>query len=126
MKQNLAVLVVAFCALFLGLASAADSVLDNAEAQQKARTIFTSGGTYYLSLNTTYLIYYGVLIGLGFLAILALGNLSVSSTKRYSQTPYQPYQRQGQQEYFEEDYLYRQRRFAEGTYCNNIRLNAFD
>jgi len=62
--------------------------LDNEEAQKaqaQARTVFTSGGTYYLALNTTYLIYYGILIGLGLLAAFALASVGTggSSTSSY-------------------------------------------
>jgi len=71
--------VLAFVA-FLSLASGS-SVLDNEEGQNQARTIFTSGGTYYLALNTTYLIYYGILAGLGLLALLALTSLGGGATE---------------------------------------------
>ena len=84
MKSSAVIL--AFVACFVFSSASAGSVLDNEEAQGEARTIFSSGGTYYLALNTTYLIYYGVLIGLGALAIVALaqsGSGSSSAAQSY-------------------------------------------
>jgi len=57
--------------LLLGLVSAND--LDFVEEGEE-RTIFTSGGTYYIALNTTYLIYYSFLAG-----IIVLGGVLLSS-----------------------------------------------
>jgi len=78
-----------FCLINITSASSSNSVLENTEETQKAqanaRTIFTSGGTYYLALNTTYLIYYGILIGLGLLAAFALASIGApSSTSSYN------------------------------------------
>ena len=89
MKAAAAAVLFAFVAM-LASASASSKVLANPEAEEQARTIFSSGGTYYLALNTTYLIYYGVLIGLGALAIVALaGAGSGQSTQSYgSQSNY--------------------------------------
>lgn len=104
-------------AAFIGLASAASdsSVLENSAAQNTARTIFTSGGTYYLALNATYLIYYGILIGMGLLAILAIGSLTGgASANQYGSQQQYGYSRQGQA--YQDELLYRQRRFAEGKY----------
>ena len=41
----------------------------------EARTVFTSGGQYFIALNTTYLLLYSLLFGLGLLAALAIGSL---------------------------------------------------
>ena len=40
-----------------------NSFLKNGLKEGEERTIFTSGGTYYIALNTTYLIYYSFLAG---------------------------------------------------------------
>ena len=110
-NNQVKVLVVALC--FCGMATA-QSVLDNDEAQKQARTVFTSGGTYYLALNTTYLIYYGILIGLGLLAAFALASVGTPSSAssygsgQYSRNSYVP-------PLSEEEYLHqRTRRHAEG------------
>ena len=102
-----------FCA-FLTLASA----LQNEAAEKEARTIFTSGGTYYLALNTTYVIYYGILIGLGLLAILALTNVGgAQASSGYGS--HNQYSRQGQS--YQDEFLHqRQRRFAEGWVISTL------
>jgi len=48
-----------------GLARAAVVDIDGVEEEEdgEARTVFTSGGTYYIALNTTYLLYYSLLLG---------------------------------------------------------------
>ena len=47
-----------------GLARAAVVDIDGVEEEDgEARTVFTSGGTYYIALNTTYLLYYSLLLG---------------------------------------------------------------
>ena len=74
MNNQVKVFALALC--FCSSLVSASSVLDNEEAQKEARTVFTSGGTYYLALNTTYLIYYGIIIGLGLLAAF-LANRSI-------------------------------------------------
>jgi len=86
MHNSVKVFAFAFC--YLVSLTSASSVLENEEAQKaqaQARTVFTSGGTYYLALNTTYLIYYGILIGLGLLAAFALASVGTggSSTSSY-------------------------------------------
>ena len=102
---------VCFILCLLGLASAmADSVLDNMEAQDTARTVFTSGGTYYLALNTTYLIYYGILLGLGVLALIAVMGLGGDEPQSYGHGQ-QAYRREGDATE-EEFYESRQRRAA--------------
>merc|ERR1711899_240561 len=83
MNNNL-VKVFVFGTCLVSMATAS-SVFDNEQAQDQARTVFTSGGTYYLALNTTYLIYYGILIGLGLLAAFALASVGApSSASSYS------------------------------------------
>ena len=88
---------------FLAALTKAESVLDNFEGQQEAKTFFTSGGNYYLALNTTYLIYYGILAGLAALAALAIGaaffsggGKAQSSSYGSQNSGYNSYQRQGQ------------------------------
>merc|ERR1711935_1262097 len=78
MNNQVKVFALALC--FCSSLVSASSVFDNEEAQKEARTIFTSGGTYYLALNTTYLIYYGILIGLGLLAAFALASIGAPSS----------------------------------------------
>ena len=88
----------------------AQSVLDNTEAQDTARTVFTSGGTYYLALNTTYLIYYGILLGLGVLALVAVMNLGGDEAQGYGHGQ-QSFRREGDASE-EEFYDSRQKRAA--------------
>jgi len=96
----------------MGLASAT-SVLDNQEGQNQARTVFTSGGTYYLALNTTYLIYYGILAGLGLLGLLALTSLGGGATESYGGQGQGQYGHSRSDEFTEEQILHqRQRRYA--------------
>ena len=112
MNNQVKVFALALC--FCSSLVSASSVLDNEEAQKEARTVFTSGGTYYLALNTTYLIYYGIIIGLGLLAAFALASVGTSSASsgygsgQYSRNSYAP-------PVSEEEYLHqRQQRSAEG------------
>jgi len=88
----------------------ADSVLDDFEAQSEAKTFFTSGGTYYLALNTTYLIYYGILLGIGVMALIAITQLGGDEAQSYGNSNNQ-YQRQGDASE-EEFYDHRQKRAA--------------
>lgn len=48
---------------------------DIEEEDGDARTVFTSGGNYYIALNTTYLLYYAIIAGSLLLAGLALSSL---------------------------------------------------
>ena len=111
MNNQVKVFALALC--FCSSLVSASSVLDNEEAQKEARTVFTSGGTYYLALNTTYLIYYGIIIGLGLLAAFALASVGTSSASsgygnQYSRNSYIP-------PVSEEEYLHqRQQRSTEG------------
>merc|ERR1711971_1383903 len=110
MNNQVKVFALALC--FCSSLVSASSVLDNEEAQKEARTVFTSGGTYYLALNTTYLIYYGIIIGLGLLAAFALASVGTSSASsgdgnQYSRNSYVP-------PVSEEEYLHqRQQRSTE-------------
>ena len=113
MSNQVKVFALALC--FCSSLVTASSVLDNEEAQKEARTVFTSGGTYYLALNTTYLIYYGIIIGLGLLAAFALASVGTTSSAssgygsgQYSRNSYNP--PQSEEEYL----LQRQQRSAEG------------
>ena len=114
MNKQVKVFALALCFCSSLVSASSVSVLDNEEAQKEARTIFTSGGTYYLALNTTYLIYYGIIIGLGLLAAFALASVGTSSASsgygsgQYSRNTYVP-------PVSEEEYLHqRQQRSAEG------------
>jgi len=108
-NQNL-VKVFVFGSCLVSMATAS-SVFDNEQAQDQARTVFTSGGTYYLALNTTYLIYYGILIGLGLLAVFAMASIGApSQAAGYGQSSGQ-YSRYSTAD--SEEFLHRQRRYAE-------------
>ncbi len=78
-------LVLVFVTFFVAFVSASD--IDFADEPAEGRTVFTSGGTYYLALNTTYLIYYGILLSLLLLALLALSGLGGSDTDSYGAPP---------------------------------------
>merc|ERR1712228_34038 len=60
----------------LGMVSATTIDINGVEEPEPedgdARTVFTSGGTYYIALNTTYLLYYSLIAGALLLAGLAL------------------------------------------------------
>ena len=95
--------------LSLALADAStvdlDGNVDDESEDGEARTIFTSGGTYYVALNTTFLLYYSIIAAGLLLAGLALsGAFSAESAssggygQQYSQQGYQ--QRTGGEEAF--------------------------
>ena len=75
----------------LGMVSATTIDINGVEETEPedgdARTVFTSGGTYYIALNTTFLLYYSVLAGALLLALLALSGAfsSAESTSGYGQ-----------------------------------------
>jgi len=101
--------VLLFCCLLVACVKA-DSVLDDFDAQSEAKTFFTSGGTYYLALNTTYLIYYGILLGIGVMALIAITQLGGDEAAHpYSSN--NQYRREGDASE-EEFYHDRQRRAA--------------
>ena len=108
-----------FCCLVVASAKA-DSVLDNFDAQSEAKTFFTSGGTYYLALNTTYLIYYGILLGIGVMALIAITQLGGDEAQSYGNSNNQ-YQRQGDASE-EEFYDHRQKRaaYTHGKYSASL------
>jgi len=73
--------------------------LDTEEEEGEERTIFTSGGTYYVALNTTYLLIWSLLLGSLLLGALFLsGGAGASSDSGYSgYSGYQQRQDQGHQ-----------------------------
>jgi len=77
--------------------------------------VFTSGGTYYIALNTTFLLYYSVLAGALLLALLALSGAfsSAESTSGYGQ-------QYGYQQH------YQQRAGAEEGYRNKRQAYSSD
>jgi len=113
--------------VILGLTKASTVDIDGFEEEDgEERTIFTSGGTYYIALNTTYLLYYSLLAGTLLLAGLALSGLfsgSAESTSGYGQQ-YGGYQRQGQGQ--GQGGFSRNKRYAEGfTDQLNLLAEAF-
>jgi len=71
--------------LVIGLARANTVDIDGLEAEEgDERTIFTSGGTYYIALNTTYLLIWSLLLG-GILlgALFLAGGSGASSDSGY-------------------------------------------
>ena len=104
----------------LGLVSATTIDIDGVEEPEDgdARTVFTSGGTYYIALNTTFLLYYSVLAGALLLAILALSGAfsSAESTSGYGQQ--YGYQQQYQQRAgAEEGYRNKRQAYSSGESC---------
>ena len=96
-------------AFFEAAIATPESVLENKVAEGQAKTFFSSGGNYYLALNTTYLIYYGVLLGLALLALLALAPLfGGSSDAGYGN--YQHYQQRFGQENPNSDFHHQRQR----------------
>ena len=68
----------------------------DAEEEGEERTIFTSGGTYYLALNTTYLLWWSLLLGgllLGALFLSSGGGASAGAGAGYG--GYQQLQQRG-------------------------------
>jgi len=59
--------------VLVGLVAATD--LDTINEEGEERTIFTSGGTYYIALNTTYLLYYSAIAGIIVLTGVLLSSL---------------------------------------------------
>lgn len=102
--------VLLFCCLIVACVKA-DSVLDDFDAQSEAKTFFTSGGTYYLALNTTYLIYYGILLGIGVMALIAITQLGGNEPASQYGNSNNQYRREGDASE-EEFYHDRQRRAA--------------
>jgi hypothetical protein len=97
MKTSAKLLFLMASMAFFEAAIATSVFTENKVAEGQAKTFFSSGGNYYLALNTTYLIYYGVLLGLALLALLALAPLfgGNSADSGYGYQHYQ--QRHGQE-----------------------------
>ena len=79
-----------FLLLFVGAATASAVEELDIEEEGEGRTVFTSGGNYYIALNTTYLLYYGIIAGsllLGGLLLSGLltGGSGAASTAGYGQ-----------------------------------------
>jgi hypothetical protein len=108
MKTSAKLLFLMASMAFFEAAIATESVLENKVAEGQAKTFFSSGGNYYLALNTTYLIYYGVLLGLALLALLALAPLFGGSSAD-SGYGYQHYQQRFGQENQNSDFHQHQR-----------------
>ena len=108
MKTSAKLLFLMASLAFFEAAIATESVLENKVAEGQAKTFFSSGGNYYLALNTTYLIYYGVLLGLALLALLALAPLFGGSSAD-SGYGYQHYQQRFGQENQNSDFHQHQR-----------------
>jgi hypothetical protein len=108
MKTSAKLLFLMASMAFFEAAIATESVLENKVAEGQAKTFFSSGGNYYLALNTTYLIYYGVLLGLALLALLALAPLFGGSSAD-SGYGYQHYQQRFGQENPNSDFHQHQR-----------------
>ena len=85
------------CLLFVGVVNAG-LFEENSLEEQEAKTFFTSGGTYYLTLNTTYVIIAGLILGaLAFAALFLktfLATLTRPSTSSYSSYPSSYYHKQ--------------------------------
>jgi len=116
-----------FLLCVIGLAKASTIDIDGFEEEDgEERTVFTSGGTYYIALNTTYLLYYSLLAGTLLLAGLALSGLftgSAESSSGYGQQyGYQQKQGQGQGQ----GGFARNKRYADGfTDQLNLLAEAF-
>ena len=109
----------------LGLVSATTIDIDGVEEPEDgdARTVFTSGGTYYIALNTTFLLYYSVLAGALLLAILALSGAfsSAESTSGYGQQ--YGYQQQYQQRAgAEEGYRNKRQAYSSGESSTSAKI----
>jgi hypothetical protein len=110
----------------LGLVSATTIDIDGVEEPEDgdARTVFTSGGTYYIALNTTFLLYYSVLAGALLLAILALSGAfsSAESTSGYGQQ--YGYQQQYQQRAGAEEGYRNKRQAFSSDFTDQLHLLA--
>jgi len=118
-----------FLLCVIGLAKASTIDIDGFEEEDgEERTVFTSGGTYYIALNTTYLLYYSLLAGTLLLAGLALSGLftgSAESSSGYGQQ-YGYQQKQGQGQGQGQGGFARNKRYAEGfTDQLNLLAEAF-
>jgi len=116
-----------FLLFVLGLAKASTIDIDGFEEEDgEERTVFTSGGTYYIALNTTYLLYYSLLLGTLLLAGLALSGLFTSSEESTSGYGQQYGYQQGYQQKNSQGGFARNKRYAEGfTDQLNLLAEAF-
>merc|ERR1719510_97678 len=112
----------------LGMVSAATIDINGVEEPEPedgdARTVFTSGGTYYIALNTTFLLYYSVLAGALLLALLALSGAfnSAESTSGYGQQ--YGYQQQYQQRAGAEEGYRNKRQAYSSDFTDQLHLLA--
>ncbi len=93
---------------------------EQSESSMEERTFFTSNGQYFLALNTTYLLFYVALFGIGLIGALALASLfSPSEDTGYGYGGGHGgsgYNRHGHQGGYHQQHGYRQRRsYDEGT-----------
>jgi hypothetical protein len=122
MKTSAKLLFLMASMAFFEAAIATESVLENKVAEGQAKTFFSSGGNYYLALNTTYLIYYGVLLGLALLALLALAPLFGGSSAD-SGYGYQHYQQRFGQENQNSDFHQHQRQRRGFAWDSGMKLS---
>ena len=83
--------------------------LDIEAEDGEERTIFTSGGTYYVALNTTYLLIWSLLLGALLLGALFLSGGASASSSDSGYSGYSGYQQRGDHQ----GHHHRQRRQAE-------------
>ena len=122
MKTSAKLLFLMASMAFFEAAIATESVLENKVAEGQAKTFFSSGGNYYLALNTTYLIYYGVLLGLALLALLALAPLFGGSSAD-SGYGYQHYQQRFGHENPNSDFHQHQRQRRGFAWDSGMKLS---
>ena len=114
-----------------------DYALDDDD--REARTFFTSGGTYYLTLNTTYLVYAGLILAGLTLGTLALATFiafltkpkttSYSTSYPYRHHPsynygYEPYH--DSYETYDDGYHYKRRRRVQRSIDTGMKLELRD
>merc|ERR1719468_512523 len=99
MSSTRASVAIAFVMFAIVVPACRASVDLDTEEEGEERTIFTSGGTYYVALNTTYLLIWSLLLGSLLLGALFLsGGAGASSFSGYSgYSGYQQRQDQGHQ-----------------------------
>ena len=103
----------------LGFVSTTTIDINGVEESEEgdARTVFTSGGTYYIALNTTFLLYYSVLAGALLLALLALSGAFSSAESTSGYGPQYGYQQNYQQRAgAEEGYRNKRQAFSSGEF----------
>lgn len=123
--QNLLVLSVGLVGLFAtlthGLTPAEEeslslyreaNVVSGVGADGEERTVFTSGGNYFIALNTTYLLFYAALFGIGLLTALALASLFAPAAPAASASGYGYQQSSGYSSGESQHQQYRRKRGA--------------